>query len=841
MSQLILNTGNSDFEERKTYFADVIVPVPIPGTFTYRVPNIYSEKINIGCRVIVEFGKRKIYTGIIAKIHQNPPQHYKVKYLLDLLEEKPIVNKKQITLFYWIAEYYMSTVGQVFNVALPGGLKMTSESFVQIHPNIGDYQQEFQYSEPENLLLESLANNGKLNYDEISDLLKTKYIHTVLKSLIQKESIILFNQVRDKYKPRKVRKIRLSSQYFGNKQALENLFEKLKKNVKQQEVLLRYLSKVPINSNSQINQSGILKLEFLSKDISPSSLNTLVKNNIFEEFKEQVSRFDTTTVFTKRVVTLSENQQEARQSIKDKFKEKNVVLLHGITGSGKTEIFIELIKEQLAAGKQVLYLLPEIALTTQIVNRLLKVFGNEMGIYHSKYSDNERVEVWQGVISGKFKFIVGVRSAVFLPFYDLSLIIVDEEHESSYKQYHPAPRYNARDVAIVLANYHKGKVLLGTATPSLESYHNALNGKYGLVEMLKRYGKAALPAFEIADVFDERKKKKLKGDFTSHLLTEIARVLDKQEQIILFQNRRGYAPYLSCNECCHVPKCENCSVSLTYHMYSNVLKCHYCGYQEAVPQLCLACGSTSIKTVGFGTQKLEDDLKIFFPQAKIQRMDQDTTRSKYSYQSIIDRFEKRETDILVGTRMVTKGFDFDKVTLVGVFDFDRMIHFPDFRSHEYTFQLITQVSGRAGRKNKSGKVVLQTAGQGSPILDNIIRHDYWAFYQTEILERENFLYPPFCKLIKIVLKGKDKTLVETAAMQYSVVLIAELGKKRILGPQDPVISCIRNMYLQEIFVKIEKNQINIKKVKILLFTKSNALIKDKKFKNIRVVFDVDPV
>jgi len=841
LSQLIFNTDNPDFEERKTYFVDVIVPMPIPGTFTYRVPHIHNNEIKVGCRVIVQFGKRKIYTGIIAKIHESPPQNYKAKYILDLLEDVPSVNEKQIALFYWIASYYMSTVGQVLNAALPSGLKMTSQSFVQIHPDIGDYRQEFEYSDRENLLLESLSNNDKLSYDEISDLLEIKQIHLVLKSLIQKESIILFEQVKDKYQPKKVKKIRLNKRYFKNEQALEQLFETLGKKVKQQEVLLKYLSKVSIGSNSKINQSGIIKSVFLLQGISPSSLKTLVKTNVFEEFEEQVSRFDTSALFDKRKFTLSESQQKAKDSIIENFKEKDVILLHGITGSGKTEIFIELIKEQLDAGKQVLYLLPEIALTTQIVSRLLKVFGNEMGVYHSKYSDNERVEVWQGVLSGKFKFVVGVRSAVFLPFYDLSLIIVDEEHESSYKQYDPAPRYNARDVAIVLANYHNGKVLLGTATPSLESYHNALNGKYGLVKILERYGTASLPSFEIADILDERKKKKIKGDFTSHLLDKMVKVLDKQEQIILFQNRRGYAPYLSCNDCNHVPQCQNCSVSLTYHLYSNTLRCHYCGYLEAVPQLCSACGSTAIKTVGFGTEKLEEDLKILFPQVKIQRMDQDTTRSKYSYQSIIDRFEKGETDILIGTQMVSKGLDFDKVSLVGVFDFDRMIHFPDFRSHERAFQLITQVSGRAGRKNDQGKVIIQTASPLSSVLDKIIRHDYLAFYQSEIIERENFHYPPFYRLIKIILKDKDTNVVEAAAIAYYNMLIAELGKKRILGPQEPVISRIRNMYLREIFVKIEKTKVSIAKVKSLLFSKSIELTKNRKFKSVRIVFDVDPI
>jgi primosomal protein N' (replication factor Y) len=841
LSQLIFKEDASDFQERITYFVDVIVPVPIPGTFTYRVPNIHADAIQIGCRVIVQFGRKKIYTGIIANIHQRPPENYRAKYIIDLLENEPSVNQKQIAFFYWVASYYMSTIGEVFNAALPSGLKLTSESFVQLNPNLDDSQDAIEYSEREKLLLESLSNNDKMSYDEISNLLELKQIHPVLKSLIQKESILLFEQVKDKFQPKKVKKIKLSCRYFNDESALEKLFESLEKKFKQQEVLLKYLTKIPIDSGRSINDSGILKSELLSENISPSSLSTLIKNEVFEAFEEQVSRFESNINFKKKVFALSENQLEAKSAIKDLFSEKEVVLLHGITGSGKTEIYIELIQEQLALGKQVLYLLPEIALTTQIVSRLMKVFGNEVGVFHSKHSDNERVEVWQGIISGKFKFVVGVRSAIFLPFNDLALIIVDEEHESSYKQYDPSPRYNARDSAIVLAHEQGAKVLLGTATPALDTYYNALNGKYGMVEMMERYGNATLPKFEIADMLDERKKKKIKGDFTSHLLDEMEARLDKGEQVILFQNRRGYSPYLTCNDCNHVPQCENCSVSLTYHMYSDTLKCHYCGFQEAVPQICTACGSAAVKTVGFGTEKLEEDIKLIFPQAKTQRMDQDTTRSKYSYQSIIDRFEKGETDVLIGTQMVSKGLDFDKVTLVGVFDFDRMIHFPDFRSHERAFQLVTQVSGRAGRKNNQGKVVIQTASAGTPLLNNIISHDYLSFYQSEIIERESFHYPPFYRLIKIILKSKDKDVVESASIQYGKTLKAEFGEQRILGPQEPMISRIRNAYLRELFVKIEKSDVDISKVKKLLLDKSNQLTKDAKYKSVRVIFDVDPL
>lgn len=838
MSQLQLNSDLSDgFEERKTWFADVVVPIPIPGAYTYRVPQKFEEGVSKGCRVIVQFGRRKVYTGIIAKVHNQPPANYEAKYILDLLDDVPSVNDLQLDFFRWIAQYYMCTSGEVLNAALPSGLKLTSQSFVQLNP---EFSQEHNYTEKETILIESLTNTDKLSYDEVSELLGIKQIHPVLKSLIQKDSIYLFEQVKDKYQPKKVKKVKLKQLYFEQEKALESLFETLEKKIKQQEVLLKYLSLVPLDKGGKPKNPGLLKSEFLQTGVSESSLKTLVKNGIFEEYEEFVSRFPEIEHSGQKVV-LSDTQETTKKAILQNFETKTAVLLHGITGSGKTEIYISLIQDALAAGGQVLYLLPEIALTTQIVSRLRRVFGDAMGIYHSKYSDNERVEVWQGVQSGRFSFVVGVRSAIFLPFDSLSLIVVDEEHEPSFKQFDPAPRYHARDLSVVLANLHQGKVLLGTATPALETYENALSGKYGLVEIQTRYGKAQLPEFILADIQQERKRKTLKGDFTSTLIAEMEGVLERGEQAILFQNRRGYSPYISCNDCAHVPKCENCSVSLTYHMYSNTLKCHYCGHQEAVPQVCPACNSTGIRTVGFGTEKLEEDLKLLFPQANIQRMDQDTTRSKYSYQTIIDRFEKKETDILIGTQMVSKGLDFDNVSLVGVFDFDRMIHFPDFRSFERAFQLVTQVSGRAGRKEKRGKVIIQASEVNSPILDQIIRNDYLGFYQGEVLERERFLYPPYFRLIKIVFRHKEKEIVESAANRYAKMISPEIGKKRILGPQEPVISRIRNMYIREIYIKVEKQGINVNKVKEILYLKSNELQKVKKMNGLRVVFDVDPV
>lgn len=842
MSQLELNSDvHDDFEERVTYFADVIIPAPIPGTFTYRVPQKFETALSRGCRVIVQFGRRKVFTGVVDKIHESPPKNYQAKYILDVLDVTPSIKTVQIELFYWMARYYMCTVGEVYNTALPSGLKLTSESFVQLNPDSETDDHGTEYSDKEVLILEALEGKDKLSYEEISEVIGTKQVHQVLKSLLQKESILLFEQVKDKYKPKKVKRIRLTDEYIHNQDALEGLFEVLEKKVKQQEVVLKYLSTVSLDGDSEAKSKGMPKAELVGEEISASSLKTLIKNGIFEEFEEVVPRFKEIEHFESQELNLSAVQSQAKADILTQFETHDQVLLHGITGSGKTEIYIELIRQALDDGGQVLLLLPEIALTTQIVSRLREAFGNEMGVYHSKFSDNERVEVWQGIISGRFSFVVGVRSAVFLPFDHLSLIVVDEEHDPSYKQYDPAPRYSGRDVAVVLGQLHKAKVLLGTATPSLESYHNALSGKYGKVELHERYGDARLPRFEYADLQQERKRKTIKGDFSSKLIDMIDQALNQKQQVILFQNRRGYSPYLLCTECNYVPKCENCSVSLTYHMHANEIRCHYCGHHEPPPNTCPACGSHGIRTIGFGTEKLEEDLKLLFPSAHVQRMDQDTTRSKYSYQNIIDNFARGDTDVLIGTQMVSKGLDFEHVALVGVFDFDRIIHFPDFRSYERAFQLITQVSGRAGRKEGEGIVVIQTTDVQHPLLRKIRNADYLGFYQTEILERERYGYPPFYRLVKITFKHKELATTELGAARYASMIVNELGRKRVLGPQEPFISRIRNLYLREVFVKVEKKRLNFEHVKKFLFTKKNELLQEAGLKGLRVVFDVDPI
>jgi primosomal protein N' (replication factor Y) len=604
---------------------------------------------------------------------------------------------------------------------------------------------------------------------------------------------------------------------------------------------LKYLQHVPVFSDTTLNERGVPKSSLIDEETSDSVIRTLVKNKILEEFEITVPRFGFDDPLQQHPVLLSENQEQARNSIVRFFEKKNTVLLHGVTGSGKTEIYIDLIKRALEAGNQVLYLLPEIALTTQIVLRLKKIFGSALGVYHSKFSDNERVEVWNGVLTGKFKFVVGVRSSIFLPFDNLSLIIVDEEHDPSYKQHDPAPRYHARDVALVMAQMHHAKVILGSATPSVESYHHATSGRYGLVTLKERFGAAILPEILFADLSNEKKRKTNKGEFSSLLLNEINETTLKKEQVILFQNRRGYAPVVQCEDCGWVPKCINCSVSLTYHQFRHALVCHYCGYREPLPTQCPQCTSKRILTIGYGTEKLEEELQLFFPEVKTQRMDLDTTRTKSGYEDIITGFESGETGILVGTQMVTKGLDFDKVSWAVVFDADRLMHFPDFRSYERAFQLITQVSGRAGRREKRGKVVIQTSSPKHPLFSFVLENDVIGFLNEQLHDRQQNFYPPFARLIEITFKHTDKKIVHEFAGLTTNELKAKLKSIKILGPGEPMISKIRNEFLLHILLKVPRDQGHLAEVKKQIMETSSHLSLDKLYRSVKVVFDVDPV
>lgn len=827
-------------DTRSTLFAELLLPVPIPKFFTYRVPFALNDKVLVGQRAIVQFGDRKILTGIITAVHDKPPKDYEAKYLLELLDDFPTVTDLQFRLFSWIAEYYLCTVGEVMNAALPSGLKLSSESRVQIHPAFNLEESELAFSEKETILLRRLAQES-LEYSEIVKLLGIKHLYSILKSLVGKEAVILYEEVREKFKPKTEKKIRLTGD-FNNAGALETLFETLAAKPKQEAILLKYLQDVPVLSHPEKNKDGVLKKKLLNEDLSESSLNTLIRNGVLEEFDFLVSRFgEPGEKAEQHIIQLSVEQQQTQYEILSSFKEQGITLLHGITGSGKTEIYISLIKQAIEGGSQVLYLLPEIALTTQIVQRLKKIFGASMGVYHSRFSDNERVEVWNGILNGRFRFVVGVRSSIFLPFDNLGLIIVDEEHDASYKQQEPAPRYHARDVALVMAQMHHAKVLLGSATPSVETYFQATHGKYGLVKLDKRFGEAQLPKVVLADMGQERKQKTVKGEFSRLLLKSIEDALSKKEQVIIFQNRRGYSPMVNCEDCGWVPKCINCAVSLTYHQFRHAMVCHYCGYREPMPEKCPTCSSTRIRTVGYGTEKLEEELNLHFPDTAIRRMDLDTTRSKTGYESIIDQFERGETNILVGTQMVTKGLDFDHVSLVGIFNADRMIHFPDFRSYERAYQLITQVSGRAGRRDKPGTVVIQTSNPDHPLLQTILRHSYEEFYNGQVADRHEHLYPPFSRLIEVTVKHTDKKVCRTIAQVLFETFRKTLSGTRILGPGEPMVSKIRNQFLMSLLIKIPRSGAVLPEIKHSIVQGVQQVSKEKEYRNARIIIDVDPV
>ena len=837
MSLLQLNLDAPEPDD--TLFVDVALPLPIPQLYTYRVPTEFNELVKNGIRVIVQFGRQKVITGVIFHVHTNPPEIYTAKPLLDILDATPVLHKVQLKFMRWIADYYLCTLGEVLNAALPSGLKLSSESRIQLHPEHSWQESRYEFDDKELLLLAALENNDSMTYQQAADVIELKSAFKYIKSLVQKEVVLIYEELKERYKPKKIKMIKLNTELAADQSMLEEVFESLKNKPKQSDLLLKYLQVVPVYQNPELNDVGLEKKSLIDAGFSLSSLNTLKKNGILEEFEIIISRFGESTDAAFKDIKLSEKQEAAKEEIYQHFQDKHTVLLHGITGSGKTEIYIEMIKDAIANGTQALYLLPEIALTAQIVNRLKAVFGDRVGVFHSKFSDNERVEVWHGLMEGRFDFIVGVRSAIFLPFDHLGLIIVDEEHENSYKQFDPAPRYNARDAALYLGHLHGAKTVLGSATPSLESYTHAQQQKYGLVTLTERYGKTRLPEVHTANLAKEKKQKSTTGDFTSVLMEHIIQALDNKEQVIIFQNRRGYSSYVTCDDCGFIPNCHRCAVSLTYHQYKNQLNCHYCGHKEVVPVTCPACGSTNIKTVGIGTEKIEEELKLLYPDTRIQRMDLETTRSKYAYQQIIHEFERGNIDILVGTQMVSKGLDFDNVSLVGVFDIDRMIHFPDFRSMERTFQLTTQVSGRAGRRKKRGKVVVQTRDPEQHVLRWIENHDYETFYQAEMEERKNYHYPPFTKMIHLTVKSKDKNLTYDAAQFIANQLREDLGPTRVLGPQEPLINKIRDRFLMDVFLKIERKY-SMEAVKERIKAVKLQILQEKRFSRVDIIADVDP-
>jgi primosomal protein N' (replication factor Y) (superfamily II helicase) len=831
-----MGESNVLFEsEELTVFVDALLPLPIPRYFTYRVPRQWASWVEAGLRIVVPFGSTKVLTAVIVSVHHQPPKQYQAKYILEILDESPLVTASQIALFQWVANYYMCYPGEVFQVALPAGLKISSQSKVQIHP---EFQAMQELTDKETVIYQAIQEKGSLSYDEVARVAEVKSPYHHIKAMVGKGAILIYDELKDRYTPKVQRRIRLA-QAYANKDAITTLIGELESKTKQISVLLHYLQFIPVMRDAESNLRGLEKSSFTQAGLSESALQTLIKHGIFESFEIIVSRFGTDSDdFIPASFDLNGPQEKAYQSILQQFQEKETVLLHGITGSGKTEIYIRLIQEALANGDQVLYLLPEIALTTQIVARLKKIFGEQVGIYHSKFSDNERVEVWKSIVEGKYPFVVGVRSAVFLPFSRLGLIIVDEEHESSFKQVDPAPRYHARDVAMVLAGQQKAKVLLGSATPSIESYYQAKQGKYGLVSLMERFGKATLPEMTLIDTKYATKMKQMKGGFSVDLITMLDQNFQKGKQSLLFQNRRGYSPYIQCQDCDWIAECNQCDVSLTYHAKDQELRCHYCGYREGLLRRCGACGGTNLKTMGYGTEKLEEELQLLIPDARIGRMDLDTTRSKSAFNSLLAEIQSGNIDILVGTQMVAKGLDFEGLSTVAIFDADRIINFPDFRAHERAFQLITQVAGRAGRRDEQGQVFIQTNQPSHRLFQYIQSGDYAALYADEIVEREGYHYPPFVRLIKLTLRHMECNQVEKAAFELGSMLKAKYGHGRILGPERPLIERIRNQFVMEILIKLEKG-VSLAQFKVDLRLVLDALPSKPDFKGVQVIPDVD--
>jgi len=780
------------------YFVEVILPLSLAKTFTYRVSETEFHFIKKGMRVAVPFGKSKMYTGLVMDIHENAPNLYEAKEIHQILDEKPIATEIQLKHWLWIANYYMCDIGDVYRGAFPTGLLLESETIISHKPNVTVNDSEL--SDDEFLIYEALHHQSSLKVQDIISILNKKNILPVLQKMILKDIIVLEEEIKESYKPKLIRYVKLHSQYETD-EGLEQLLQVLKSAHKQKEIVLSYfqlraLEKKPVTVKKLTEVSGS----------TSTVIKALIEKEILEEYFIQHDRVSYEGKASEKQLLLSEAQEEAFDSIKKSLNEKEVCLLHGVTSSGKTEIYIKLIEEYLSSGKQILYLLPEIALTTQLVSRLRLHFGDKVAVFHSKYSNNERVEVWKQTLenSEKAQIVIGARSALFLPFADLGLLIVDEEHEQTFKQVDPAPRYHARDSAIVLANLHKAKVLLGSATPSIETYFNTQTDKYGLVSLSERYNNVRMPEIVLVDLKDKHFRKRMTGHFSDVLIGEIAEALTLGEQIILFQNRRGYSPIIECLTCGHVPHCQQCDVSLTFHKHKNQLRCHYCGYSIAKPTHCHSCSSVDMTTKGFGTEQIEQELMSLFPKAKTWRMDQDTTRGKFGFEKIIDSFKNREIDILVGTQMLAKGLDFDNVSLVGIMNADNMLHHPDFRAFERSYQMMTQVAGRAGRADKQGKVIIQTYNPNHNTIQQVTNHNYLGMYKEQLYDRQIYKYPPYFRIIKLTLKNKDYDKLKEGAMWLYQVLSQNLNMP-VLGPEEPAINRIRNEYIRTILIKIPQN------------------------------------
>ena len=808
-------------------YVDVVFPLPLAGVFTYRMP---SEGVSVvGMRVLAPFGKKKIYAGVIVALHTAEiPDGMDIKDIICCLDDSPVVTPQQLRLWHWVADYYMCTLGEVMKAALPAALKLESETRVTLVEDVVSAS----LSVAQQKVCDFLSDGKQHTIDEIGQSIGLRSVLPVLNKLINQGMIQLSEHVEEKYRPKTADFVLLTDEYTGN-DALQALLSKLNAAKKQQQLLLSYIELV--RPGEEVSKHRLLQ----HANVGAPVLKALIDKQVFSIVKHKVERLDRLVAVAPVAHKLNAEQSVCCQSIQSQWKEKEVVLLHGVTSSGKTEVYISLIQQQLAQHKQVLYLVPEIALTTQLTDRLQAVFGDKLGVYHSKFSDAERAEIYRTLLeTDRYQIILGVRSSVFLPFRSLGMVIVDEEHDSSYKQQDPAPRYHARNVAIVLAQLFQSKVLLGTATPAVETYYNAQNGKYGFVEMLHRYAGLELPDIEIVDTKEQYRRKEMTLHFSDRLIGKIADEIEHGKQVIVFQNRRGYAPYMECKECAYVPKCVNCDVSLTLHQHRHILQCHYCGYTISVPDVCPACGNNTLIDKGFGTEKIEDELQQLFPAARIARMDLDTTRNKNAYRNIINDFAQHKTDILVGTQMVSKGLHFDEVSLVAVLNADNLMNQPDFRAYEKAFQMLEQVSGRAGRKGTKGKVIIQTSQPDNRVLRQVVNHDYKGFYRQQLQERADFRYPPFYRLISVTVRHRDAAFVQYAAEQLQAVLhtvFAGRCSKVVM----PAISKVQNFYIRQLLLKIETNA-SYAKAKRLLQQNIDNLRSTPAGKGVTYIINVDP-
>ncbi len=818
-------------------YADVILPLPLQGTFTYSIPEDMESVITRGCRVLVQFGKKKFYTGIVVDIHNNVPENYEVKPIVSLLDKDPAIRYPQYKFWNWIADYYLCSPGDVMKAALPSGLKVESETFISLNKEFDIDAADL--SEQQAVILIALSNVGRMRVSELEKVAGIERLGREIEQLLESGAVEISERAVEHYRPSTETMVELCASRDDEDKRRE-FFRLVGRSPKQEKLLLAYIGMSGMLRSGEELKEVSKKALLESAGVASGIFKALVDKGIFKVYRKKINRFNPTGVRTSPLAELSGAQQTALKEIHQSFKERNVVLLHGVTGSGKTEIYTHLIEHVLSKGDQVLYLVPEISLTTQLSDRLRRVFGDRLLVYHSKFTDNERVDIWQALLTARSPLVVlGVRSSVFLPFHHIGLVIVDEEHEPSFKQYDPAPRYNARDAAIVLASMHGAKTLLGSATPSVETYYKALCHKYGLVELSCRYEGASLPDVRIIDMRDQRRRKSNRGILSEPLIDSVNAALEEGNQAIMFQNRRGFAPIVVCRECGWTPKCVNCDVSLIYHKNISQLKCHYCGHSAYLPNVCPACGQNSIEVFGYGTERIAEEVQEVFPASRVARMDLDTTRNKEAFQQIIEDFSIKNTDILVGTQMVSKGLDFEKVRVVGVLNADTILNFPDFRSGERAFNMLEQVAGRAGRRKEKGEVVIQTTSPESGILEYVKAHDYRGYFESELADRKRYNYPPFTRVVNIYLKHKNSAVLDSLAVDYATNLRRVFGK-RILGPEKPYVSRVSNYYLQSIMLKVE-SEASMVKVKGLLRQIYVSMAADARLKQAVVYYDVDPV